>query len=230
MAYQKPNHTQTPNELFDNHMKDMPGSELKVVMAVCRKTFGWHKDRDRISISQLEEMTGLSRPAVIAGTTKAIERGVLSRREVQGGYEYGLVLTGSKEILLSDQNKSLLPSKGPASNKSLHTKERVKERQTTKEKQKKNIYIQNNKLKKLYIQKIGKLTPSKIKRFQNWETLYSDKWILEAMDLAVEYNKKSFGYVQAILENWKENGRNGTKPTPENVDYLEDEFAEFIEE
>ena len=230
MAYQKPNHTQTPNELFDNHMKDMPGSELKVVMAICRKTFGWHKDRDRISISQLEEMTGLSRPAVIAGTTKAIERGVLSRREVQGGYEYGLVLTGSKEILLSDQNKSLLPSKGPASNKSLHTKERVKERQTTKEKQKKNIYIQNNKLKKLYIQKIGKLTPSKIKRFQNWETLYSDKWILEAMDLAVKYNKKSFGYIQAILENWKENGRNGAKPTPENVDYLGDEFAEFIED
>jgi len=88
----------------------------------------------------------------------------------------------------------------------------------------------NNGIKKIYIQKIGKLTPSKIKRFQKWETLYSDKWILEAMDLAVQYNKKSFGYIQAILENWKENGRNGSKPTPENVDYLEDEFAEFIEE
>jgi len=88
----------------------------------------------------------------------------------------------------------------------------------------------NNGIKKIYIQKIGKLTPSKIKRFQNWETLYSDKWILEAMDLAVKYNKKSFGYIQAILENWKENGRNGAKLTPENVDYLSDEFAEFIEE
>ena len=88
----------------------------------------------------------------------------------------------------------------------------------------------NNGIKKIYIQKIGKLTPSKIKRFQSWETLYSDKWILEAIDLAVQYNKKSFGYIQAILENWKENGRNGTKLTPENVDYLEDEFAEFIEE
>ena len=88
----------------------------------------------------------------------------------------------------------------------------------------------NNGIKKIYIKKIGKLTPSKIKRFQNWEKLYSDKWILEAMDLAVQYNKKSFGYVQAILENWKANGRNGAKLTPENVDYLADEFAEFIEE
>ena len=94
----------------------------------------------------------------------------------------------------------------------------------------KNIYPQNNGIKKIYIQEIGKLTPSKIKRFQKWEDTYSDKWILEAMDLAVQYNKKSFGYIQAILENWKENGRNGAKLTPENVDYLEDEFAEFIEE
>jgi len=90
--------------------------------------------------------------------------------------------------------------------------------------------LQNNELKKIYIKEIGKLTPSRIKGFQKWEDNYSEKWIIEAMDLAVQYNKKSFGYIQAILENWKQNGRNGAKPTPENVDYLEDEFAEFIEE
>lgn len=89
---------------------------------------------------------------------------------------------------------------------------------------------QNNELKKIYIQKIGKLTPSKIKGFQKWEDTYSANWILEAIEKAVQYNKKSFGYVQAILENWGTNGRNGAKPRPENVDYLDDEFAEFIED
>jgi len=124
MAYQVPNHTQTPNELFDEHMKDMSGSELKVVLAVCRKTFGWHKEKDKISISQLEEMTGLSRPAVIAGTVKAMERRILARREVDGGFEYGLVLTASKKILLPDSKNNLPGSKGNGSKKSLHTKEK----------------------------------------------------------------------------------------------------------
>ena len=89
---------------------------------------------------------------------------------------------------------------------------------------------QNNELKKIYIQKIGKLTPSKIRGFQKWEDAYSEKWILEAMDLAVQYNKKSFGYIQAILENWEKNGRSGAKPSPENVDYLEDKYSEFIDD
>lgn len=126
MAYRVPNHTQTPNELFDEHMKDMSGSELKVVLAVCRKTFGWHKEHDRISLTQLMETTGLSRPAVITGIKKAMARGVLARRKIDSGFEYGLILTGSKKSLLGASSKSLLVHKGKGSKKSLHTKEKIK--------------------------------------------------------------------------------------------------------
>ena len=91
-----------------------------------------------------------------------------------------------------------------------------------------NIYLER-KIYQEYQKKIEKLNTSKITKIRKWEKKYSEKWIIEAIDRAVQYNKKSFGYVQAILENWDKHGKNGSKRTPDNVDYLEDEFAEFIE-
>jgi phage replication O-like protein O len=41
-------------------MKELSGSEFKVIMAILRKTLGWHKWADYISISQIMEATGLS--------------------------------------------------------------------------------------------------------------------------------------------------------------------------
>lgn len=54
----KPNTTQTPNVLFDRLMYELPDAEFKVLCAIVRKTYGWHKDSDRIANSQFEAMTG----------------------------------------------------------------------------------------------------------------------------------------------------------------------------
>ena len=124
MAYTVPNHTQTPNELFDEHMKLMNGSELKIVLAICRKTFGWHKEQDQISLSQMMEMTGLKRPAVIAGIQSAMSRGIVARRQIGRSFEYALILTDGKKILPSDSNKKIPSVKGGNGKKMLHTKEK----------------------------------------------------------------------------------------------------------
>jgi len=76
-GYDAPGVTMTPNKLFDEHMADMSEAELKVVLCAVRKTLGWHKQIDAISLSQFEKMTGLSRQAVITGIASAIQRGVL---------------------------------------------------------------------------------------------------------------------------------------------------------
>lgn len=55
-----PNYTQIPNEIIDKWMRDLSGLQFKIIICICRKTFGWHKDKDKISVSQLEEMTGSS--------------------------------------------------------------------------------------------------------------------------------------------------------------------------
>lgn len=73
-----PNYTQIPNELLDR-MGEFTPAEFKVLMAICRKTFGWHKDREVISLTQLEGVTKLSRSSVQEGIMTAIERGLLER-------------------------------------------------------------------------------------------------------------------------------------------------------
>jgi len=97
MSYAPPRYTQTPNSLLDTHMPDMGEAELKVVLAVVRQTFGWHKRKDKISLSQLEELTGLTRKSVIAGIEQARERGVLDREEAGTSYVYWLRVGASEE-------------------------------------------------------------------------------------------------------------------------------------
>ena len=66
-GYTKPNYTQLPNTLLDIHMPHMKEAELRVVLAIARSTFGWHKTQDKLSISQLMEKTGLTRQGVEIG-------------------------------------------------------------------------------------------------------------------------------------------------------------------
>ena len=87
---EKNNYTQLPNVILDEYLPLMGIAELKVVMFVARKTFGWQKEDDKISLSQMEDATGLSRQGVIDGVNAAIERGVLCRVQVGQGFLYHL--------------------------------------------------------------------------------------------------------------------------------------------
>jgi hypothetical protein len=82
-GFQDPNYTQTPNELFDSLMKNMDLAELKVVMAVIRYTFGYHRFDFTLSLKKMADLTGLSESSVIAGATAAEEHGLI-RRVVNG--------------------------------------------------------------------------------------------------------------------------------------------------
>ena len=96
-GFEKPNYTQTPNFLFDSLMAEMGNAELRVVLAVCRKTFGWHKQRDRISLSQMVKLTGMTRESVISGVSAAINRGVISRYPAGNSFEYEIVVVGEAD-------------------------------------------------------------------------------------------------------------------------------------
>jgi phage replication O-like protein O len=138
---EKPNYTQTPNILFDEIMRDLNGAELKVILAVIRKTFGWHKERDRISLTQLEEMTGLSRQGIlnaIHGKKKEksvigglVNKGYIKIIETKQGNVYELVVkevdqqeTASQLSRLEVVNKVDQES-GLASQQSRLTKESI---------------------------------------------------------------------------------------------------------
>jgi phage replication O-like protein O len=70
MAIKKPNYTQIPNDILDEWMNQLSGAEFKILMAIARKTFGWQKKKDKISINQLIELTGLSKRNIIDSLRK----------------------------------------------------------------------------------------------------------------------------------------------------------------
>lgn len=53
-------YTKVANELLEAVMKiNLSSYEFRVIMAIMRKTYGYSKKQDYISLSQLEEITGI---------------------------------------------------------------------------------------------------------------------------------------------------------------------------
>ena len=76
-GFRRPTTTPIPDEVIDDLLPDLSGSELKVLLYICRRTFGFRKDSDNISLNQmlrgitkrdgtrLDSGTGLSRPTLL---------------------------------------------------------------------------------------------------------------------------------------------------------------------
>jgi phage replication O-like protein O len=94
LGFRSPNYTTVPDELFDLLMPRLTGAELKVLLYIVRRTFGWKKDSDRISLSQFETGitrkngealdggTGLSRRANLKALQGLVEKNVIVKRRV----------------------------------------------------------------------------------------------------------------------------------------------------
>lgn len=59
-----PNFTQIPNIIFDHWMFVLTPAEFKVLLCICRKTFGWGKKEDRLSRTYIAKLTNLNRDTV----------------------------------------------------------------------------------------------------------------------------------------------------------------------
>jgi phage replication O-like protein O len=58
--------------------KRISGEEWQVLWVILRKTYGWHKKEDKISLSQFSAATDLSRQAVQRAITKLLASNVIS--------------------------------------------------------------------------------------------------------------------------------------------------------
>jgi DnaD/phage-associated family protein len=92
--------------------------------------------------------------------------------------------------------------------------------------QRPNIFV-------LYEQHIGPLTPLLAEQLGEAEDTYPASWIEDAFREAVELNKRSWRYIQRILERWQAEGR--TDETSRRGDerdrrkYIEGKYADIIE-
>jgi len=117
-------HVMLANELIEAFCKYMPGhGEARVLWAIIRKTYGWNKKQDAISIGQLKELTGLSRRRVIVclGNLEAKKMIIIHRQRERGKNEvnqiqiqknYDLwVVTEKSEYYRKDLQKRILRRK-----------------------------------------------------------------------------------------------------------------------
>lgn len=77
----------------------------------------------------------------------------------------------------------------------------------------------------LYEQNIGLLTPLLVEELKEAEREYPSEWIVEALRLAVEHNKRNWRYARAILERWKTEGR---KAGQKKKTWYDDAYARFV--
>jgi replication protein O len=101
-GFQSPNYTQVPDELFDELLPDLSGAEIKVLLYIIRRTFGFKKSSDNISLNQLlhgiiskegvilDRGTGLSKKTLLETIKNLVEKNLITterRRSAERGDE-----------------------------------------------------------------------------------------------------------------------------------------------
>jgi len=70
--------TPIANEILERLVNTaLLGSEFQVLLFIIRKTYGYHKKKDRISLTQFEKGTGLSRPTVVKTLKNLMSRNMI---------------------------------------------------------------------------------------------------------------------------------------------------------
>lgn len=235
---EKNNYTQLPNVILDEYLPLMGIAELKVVMFVARKTFGWQKEDDKISLSQMEDATGLSRQGVIDGVNAAIERGVLCRVQVGQGFLYHLNIDEnvtsqdsrlvkpvdqSSELTSQDSRLELVKPVDQSEQKLVKPvdtqKKDIKEieiKNTTTsggDFENQNIDSEWQSVIEAYESNIGVFTAMSSEMVRSAFDDYGAVLVVDAIKAAVSQNVRKWSYVDGILKRWKADGRKAQKPT-----------------
>lgn len=111
MSIEAPNFTQIPNSVLDA-MPSFSEPELRIILAIARQTFGWHRESAILSISFLQKATGLSNRAIVEATKKLVVRKIVSKtktKQLRGASALMLVIADPLPTFIG-QAPDLLPT------------------------------------------------------------------------------------------------------------------------
>lgn len=132
-----PNTTQFPNVLLEDVIPKLPPGAVRVLLAIVRFTYGFGRESDRISLTQLQRATGLSRWRVNEGV-KALRNvvNVKPGAKGKGANEYTLNLDVSTGELVTkgDQSQKVTSHLGSHLKRLSQTYSKPKERERVKDK------------------------------------------------------------------------------------------------
>jgi phage replication O-like protein O len=101
-------HTRIANELLEAITRfDFSKRQLKVVLFVIRKTYGYNKKADQMSISQISAGTGLNHSATVNAVAELVELGVVSKQYGQHAQLIGLIKQYQSWGVVSNQHPSI---------------------------------------------------------------------------------------------------------------------------
>jgi hypothetical protein len=102
-GFYKPNTTPTPDEIFDRFLTALTHGELKVLLYIVRRTYGFKKASDQISLKQicegirkqdgerLDSGTGLERRSAIRVVKSLEAKGIIRVKRVRTADGYNCI-------------------------------------------------------------------------------------------------------------------------------------------
>jgi phage replication O-like protein O len=84
-------HTSIADELLDALVGiRISGEENQCLLFIIRKTYGWKKKEDWISLSQFQDKTGMAKPSIIRALKKLIDKNMIYKKVNARGVSYGI--------------------------------------------------------------------------------------------------------------------------------------------
>lgn len=127
-------YTRIANELFEAVLSaELTARQLKIVMAVIRKTYGFNKKSDRITNTQIADITGIHHTHVCKAKNELLERKIL----ITNGREIGVnkvvsewknEISQNSKTLAKSANKTLAKSAKQSVPSQLNTKDTLKDK------------------------------------------------------------------------------------------------------
>jgi len=111
----RPNTFQMPNVMIDVWLTELSGSEFKVAAYICRHTYGWNKESDGISLSQmmngvrrrdgsyLDRGTGIKSKETLLTALRSLEKQGRIRRDRRRSIERGDEPTVYRLIIVDEE-------------------------------------------------------------------------------------------------------------------------------
>jgi len=117
--------TKLQNQFIDEYLTILSGNSIKCYLFILRKTIGWNKEKDSISISQFMKNTGIKRAETI---TKSINE-LIGNKLIDVERVKGKV---TKYTLINRNGKTVVPLKNSTTKKPCHPPLKNRATSTTK--------------------------------------------------------------------------------------------------
>ncbi|HGM9702396.1 replication protein [Proteus mirabilis] len=193
-------YTRIANDLLEAVMcADLTARQLKVVMAIIRKTYGFGKKLDRITNTQIAEMTGIHHTHVCKAKNEMIAMNIVISSGNKIGInkdftEWNFNISQVSETLAKSANKTLAKTANSHKPSQLNTKETI-----TKEKKESNTPLTPHEVKGGESAKPTKRKSTPI-NYDEYLNAYNEE-VGDRLPHAVEANEKRKTRIRKIIKN-----------------------------